>query len=1135
MRRIGAWLLLGSACAAGAWGPRVIALQTGAPDDAIRHALDRGTYDEAERQAANSYAQVKKTHGPDSIELARASDLLVEALIRNGKSATSDARQLADAAVQSKERRLGADSPEVAVSIHNLGTLGAARGEFRAAVAFHTRALALRRRAFGPDSAESADSLDATVRALIELERFQEAQESLDRALRVRAQQSAESPLALARTLELAGRVGWRAGRYGDAAAALDRALAIWDQHAPAHPDKTATLIIRGEVYQLAGNIAAAHRTWSDALRLALNTLRPEHPLIAVAKRSLAHGETALGHIAEARLLREDGLRIAERWLPQCDPEVAGQLNDLGLSRMDHGDFVAARTLFRREAAVAEKCLGPVNNKVAQSIYNEFQAARQLGANADAERLGTLAIRIWSEALGATHPFVAYGAYQLATFEASRKKFARARVLFEQSLKIRRQALGISHPDVALTLIPYARMLADSGSHGRAESFLQEAIRILRAAPARFADATAQALEVRALLQKQQGDYEAARATLAEAVAEKERIYGASHPYVATTRAEVAGVDFALSRYDEALAAALITERAGRDVLRYNVRSLPERRALDFAAQRPRGLDLMLSIAAAGQAKDTPALFDSVIRSRGVVLDELAARAQATDRSDAKQAALARARERVASLTMRSLQGDTIDTAVLADAQKQKEDAEETVAEQSAAARAELARAKLGLADVRRSLPSRSALVSFARYDRTTFTTTGSRITSRVVPSYIAFVARSSDDIVTVPLGTAAALENAITTWRTEVDGGTLASAASPADAERTYRVAGARLRARVWDSIAKHLGDVDRVFIVPDGAINTISFAALPTAASKYLIESPQVIHYLTTERDLVETASTGSLGSTGSAGSRGLLAVGGPAYGPASATQTTAAIPDCGGGPLVFEDLPGSRAEVLDIARLWAPNAFLTGDPLPAPTVLSGRAANKAAVMKMAAGRQVVHLATHGFFLGAPCTTTPANTRGVGGLIAARPKGAEDNALLLSGLAFAGANQRSKRAGADNGILTAEEIVSLNLQGTEWAVLSACDTGLGQIKTGEGVFGLRRAFQIAGVRTVITSLWSVEDETTRLWMRTLYEGRLRQHLSTADAVRAAGLRVLRDRRTRGQSSHPFYWGAFVAAGDWR
>jgi CHAT domain-containing protein len=141
------------------------------------------------------------------------------------------------------------------------------------------------------------------------------------------------------------------------------------------------------------------------------------------------------------------------------------------------------------------------------------------------------------------------------------------------------------------------------------------------------------------------------------------------------------------------------------------------------------------------------------------------------------------------------------------------------------------------------------------------------------------------------------------------------------------------------------------------------------------------------------------------------------------------------------------------------------------------------------------------------------------------------------LSGLAFAGANLRSnaRTDRNDDGILTAEEVTGLNLEGTEWVVLSACDTGTGQIKAGEGVFGLRRAFQIAGVRTVIMSLWSVEDQSTRTWMRALYIERFQKGASTADAVRNASVQVLQARRARSESTHPFYWAAFVAAGDWR
>jgi CHAT domain-containing protein len=141
-----------------------------------------------------------------------------------------------------------------------------------------------------------------------------------------------------------------------------------------------------------------------------------------------------------------------------------------------------------------------------------------------------------------------------------------------------------------------------------------------------------------------------------------------------------------------------------------------------------------------------------------------------------------------------------------------------------------------------------------------------------------------------------------------------------------------------------------------------------------------------------------------------------------------------------------------------------------------------------------------------------------------------------LLSGLVLAGANHRNTSPpDQEDGVLTAEEVATLNLTGVEWAVLSGCDTGVGEIRAGEGVFGLRRAFHLAGVQTVVVSLWPVEDQTTRQWMSALYESRLTKNLSTANAVREASRSVLRLRRTKRISTHPLYWAAFVAAGDWR
>jgi CHAT domain-containing protein len=165
---------------------------------------------------------------------------------------------------------------------------------------------------------------------------------------------------------------------------------------------------------------------------------------------------------------------------------------------------------------------------------------------------------------------------------------------------------------------------------------------------------------------------------------------------------------------------------------------------------------------------------------------------------------------------------------------------------------------------------------------------------------------------------------------------------------------------------------------------------------------------------------------------------------------------------------------------------------------------------------------------------------SRSIGSLVSLEekppPTVTGDNPLVLSGLALAGANHRAAAGpGEEDGVLTAEEIAAMDLRGVDWAVLSACETGLGEVRRGEGVFGLRRAFQLAGARALIMSLWSVEDESARRWMRALYEGRLGKGLETAEAVREASLAVLRERRERKESTHPFFWAAFVAAGDWR
>lgn len=688
-----------------------------------------------------------------------------------------------------------------------------------------------------------------------------------------------------------------------------------------------------------------------------------------------------------------------------------------------------------------------------------------------------------------------------------------------------------------------ASVLADLGEAHVLRGELSQArtyFRRARASSQAAGDRAAAAAQLYSLgvLEGRLGALAAARSSLTTALAEQEPLLGAGHPLPASTRIALAEVDLAAGEYRQAFERSVEAEAASRDYLRGTLRYLPERQALTLADRRVRGLDVAISAALSRTGVASGAILDLLFRSRGLVLDEIAARRRLM-RPEAGPNGLAsdvrRARQRFANLLVLSMEGAVAKTD-LDLARSDKEAAERALAAGSAEERPE--RSAAGFEAVREALPAGAALVSYVQYARRV-ASPNSRQAS--VPSFAAFVTRrdTDDPPQVVPLGEVAQIERLVAEWRNEAVGQT-----SPLNAarDRSYTGAGRRLRRALWDPISAGMRGATRVFVVPDGAVSLVSFAALPLERGAYLLEQGPPIHYLSAERDLV-TALNRVRPAV-----QGLLALGGASFGDVRGDARSAAAPSppvgvasvadvdghCPGMPgVVFQPLDGTSEEVREIADMWRASAGAGGGEA---RILVGADASETALKQTAQQHRVLHVATHGFFLTGDCMPRSTGTRGVGGLSPAGLSRAAENPLLLSGLALAGANRRAA-AGPDDddGILTAEEVASLDLDGVEWAVLSACDTGVGEIRAGEGVFGLRRAFQVAGARTVIMSLWSVDDQATRAWMRALYEGRLQRGLSTADAVHHASLATLRDRRARGLSTHPFYWAAFVAAGDWR
>jgi CHAT domain-containing protein len=310
-------------------------------------------------------------------------------------------------------------------------------------------------------------------------------------------------------------------------------------------------------------------------------------------------------------------------------------------------------------------------------------------------------------------------------------------------------------------------------------------------------------------------------------------------------------------------------------------------------------------------------------------------------------------------------------------------------------------------------------------------------------------------------------------------------------------------------------------LLISPDGQLNLIPFGALVDEQGHYLIEN-YLLTYLTSGRDLLRM-------STFVSSSRPPLIIANPDFGeqppPEAQKKQSHAFDD-----FYFKPLPGTGAEGEALRAI-----------LPDATVLTERQANKGALLT-AAGPEILHIATHGFFL----TDLKAPTLDVEslgeievmreiGLLAKKGPGAADplkeqsveNPLLRSGLALAGANEYWRDG--DGGILTAMETSGLYLWGTKLVVLSACDTGVGDISNGEGVYGLRRALLLAGSESQVMSLWPVSDLATRALMIDFYQA-LRRGEGRSEALRNAQLNLLRDPKR----SHPAYWASFIQSGRW-
>jgi len=370
----------------------------------------------------------------------------------------------------------------------------------------------------------------------------------------------------------------------------------------------------------------------------------------------------------------------------------------------------------------------------------------------------------------------------------------------------------------------------------------------------------------------------------------------------------------------------------------------------------------------------------------------------------------------------------------------------------------------------------------------------------------VAYVLKRSGEPVAIDLGAAQPIDTLVAEFRTALS-----------DPKSTYvKEVAEELSGKLIKPLRPHIVQSQRLLLSPDGALNLVPFAALVDENGSYLAQRFEIT-YLTSGRDLLRmTTESPPRGSA--------VVVADPAYG--QSTGEVAVVDqsieptrsgDLDRSGLVFTPLAGTAAEAKALQVLLK---------LDAQNVLTGTDATEAK-LKQLHGPRLLHVATHGFFLN-DLEMAAAALKPVGFGTKTLPLPLGENPLLRSGLALAGANAR--RSGeSDDGILTAAEAAQLDLVGTQLVVLSACETGVGKVQTGEGVYGLRRALVLAGTQTQLASLWKVADAATQELMVDYYR-RLLKSEGRSGALRAAQKAMLANPARQ----HPYYWAAFVPIGNW-
>jgi CHAT domain-containing protein/tetratricopeptide (TPR) repeat protein len=980
-----------------------------------------------------------------------------------------------------------ANPKQMGRSLDRLGFFQYTSGDLKAGEASLRKALEIRKTAAGEDSLDYAESANDLALFCRDANQLVEGRKLAEQAVAIRTRLLGPRHPSVAESLNTLGGIQAFLGEYDQAIAYMEQALAIHEaQQPPEFSEEFGTLCINlAGTYQRVGQYSKAEALFDKGLSVLRVKPGPDHPAYSASLVAYAFLQADLGHYSAAEKLYDEGGKLLREQLGEQHSAFAAFLNNRAALYAAIGNVAFAEADYRKSLELKRKIYGGDTLASGPTLRNLARLAYTRN-RAEGEKLFREAADFYAR--NAKPPPFDQASVLLGLAEAQRNRgdLAAARETLRHASDIVAQGLGAKHP-------LYATVLRDLG-----------------------------------LVQESAGDDREAARLLNEALAVVEEVQGANHPDLARYLDPLAALYEHTGDYGKAESlyrrSLEISDRALADML--TIGSERSKAAVLGNLEDP--VPRLIAFQNKARTPEARALaFEAIARRQGRVLDAVHDWSQSV-RDDANPDVRRRLQQREtvleceASLTValgyRDLKPAMVGTCALPGTplQGRYERLLHDLRTIWTPARGKAALEAVGVlrqyvdrleSDLSREIPQFASLVRPVRLED---------IRSRLEPDerliqfveyqnrYGAFVL-GRDGLSWTDLGAAAPVDLAVRDLFAAAEDWSIARARSEQrgaeGAERTARDAIDALSAKLHPLLAQfwNAPGVHRLRIAPDGMLNLVPFSALSDGRGHLVIER-FATSYLTAARDLAAASEIpSSSGAVVIAMSPGAATV--PVVAPAARSFRADGL----------EHLNGAAAEAERVHH-WIPGARVWGE---------GEATEQR--IKNLHRPAILHIVGHGVVRGnEDCRLTPSSPGCQLALL--------DPAARVMNLSSIVLEEAYGRGGASkqDGILTALELQSLDLQGTEMIVLSQCRMADGIPQSGEGVFGMRRATAIAGVRSFVAPLWRVEDGAEQKLMDRFYR-ELSAGRSRSEALRQAQLQLLK----AGATSSFLEWAPVILAGD--